>query len=60
MRTVQRRYEDALHAIEHEGKPYVRGVYIKVTEKSLIMSGSTGEAVLITSQLVLFLAMRIG
>jgi hypothetical protein len=38
----------------------VRAVYIKATEKSLTMSGTTGEVVLRMSQLAWYLVMRTG
>lgn len=38
----------------------VREGYIRVTEKSLTMSGPTGEVVLRTSQLAWFLVTQIG
>lgn len=41
-------------------KHLLKGWYIKATEKSLIMSGSTGEVVLRTCLLVLSRVMRIG
>jgi hypothetical protein len=58
-RILQSKLSDVLQEIELGVKLYVRVGYVKATEKSLIMSGPTGQAVWLGSQLGWLVAIKI-
>jgi hypothetical protein len=60
MKILLNKYDAEWRVTGQDVKLYARGVYVKVTEKSLTMSDHTARAVWIGYQLVSCLVMRIG